>query len=75
MERWIQMHYEIKEREKALEISKSREFLYWFGAFYSVSVVGLLYRFVQVHRTFVLGLSMDITAIHLFQIQNNKTKQ
>lgn len=46
MERWIQMHYQIKEREKALEISKSRELFYWYGAFYNVSMVGLLYRFV-----------------------------
>lgn len=44
MERWIQMHYQIKEREKALEIARNREFLYWFGAFYNVSLAGLLYR-------------------------------
>lgn len=66
MERWIQMHYEIKEREKALEIAKSREFLYWFGAFYSVSVVGLLYRFVQALGTFVLKFSMKTIALHSF---------
>lgn len=44
MERWIHMHYQIKERERALEISKSRELFYWLGAFYNVSLVGLLYR-------------------------------
>lgn len=44
MERWIQMHYQIKERERALEISKSRELFYWLGAFYNVSCIGLFYR-------------------------------
>lgn len=44
MERWIHMHYQIKERERALEISKSRELFYWIGAFYNVSMVGLFYR-------------------------------
>lgn len=38
------MHYQIKERERALEISKSRELFYWFAAFYNVSMVGLFYR-------------------------------
>lgn len=45
MERWIQMHYQIKERERALEISKSRELFYWLGAFYNVSLIGLFYRY------------------------------
>lgn len=45
MERWIQMHYKIKERENAMEIAKARELFYWFGAFYNVSLVGLLYRY------------------------------
>lgn len=44
MERLIEMHSQLKKRERALEISKARELFYWFGAFYNVSVVGLMYR-------------------------------
>lgn len=46
MERWIQMHYQIREREAALQISKSRELFFWLSTFYAVSMVGMIYRFV-----------------------------
>lgn len=44
MDRWIQMHYQIKERERALNISQSRELFYWLTAFYAVSMAGMIYR-------------------------------
>lgn len=46
MERWIQMQYQIKERERAMEISRSRELFYWLGSFYTVSMVGILSRYI-----------------------------
>lgn len=40
------MHYQIREREAALQISKSRELFFWLSTFYAVSMVGMIYRFV-----------------------------
>lgn len=42
MERWIQMHYQMRERQQAMEISKNRELFYWISSFYAVSVLGLI---------------------------------
>lgn len=44
MERWIQMHYEIKEREQALTISKNRELFFWLSSFYTVATAGFVNR-------------------------------
>lgn len=44
MDRWIQMHYQIKEREFALEISRSRELFFWLGSFYTVTLMGIVSR-------------------------------
>lgn len=59
------MHYQIKERERALEISKSRELFYWIGAFYNVSFIGLLYRLVcytgtKIYISFHLASTISI---------------
>lgn len=67
MERWIQMHYQIKERERALEISKAREFFYWFTAFYNVSLVGLIYRFVLGEKWFCEMLRLLCFDISVFE--------
>lgn len=45
MDRWIQMHYQIKERELALEISRSRELFFWLGSFYTVTLMGIVSRY------------------------------
>lgn len=55
MERWIQMHYQIKERETALEISRARELFYWLASFYGVATVGLIGRFNSTKRPAVLA--------------------
>lgn len=46
MERWIQMQYQIKERERAMEISRSRELFYWLSSFYTVSMIGIISRYI-----------------------------
>ncbi|EDW29648.1 GL14930 [Drosophila persimilis] len=40
MERWIQMHYQIKQREQALAIAQHRELFYWLGGFYLSAIYG-----------------------------------
>ncbi|XP_037926183.1 plasminogen receptor (KT) isoform X2 [Hermetia illucens] len=54
MERWIQMHYQIKERELALNIARNRELFYWITNFYIVSLVGFISRYRKTKRLGVL---------------------
>lgn len=61
MERWIQMHYQIKEREAAMQISRARELFYWLGSFYCVATVGLLGRYNSTRRSAVLGPIVPLT--------------
>ncbi|XP_053696504.1 plasminogen receptor (KT) [Sabethes cyaneus] len=61
MERWIQMHYQIKERETALQISRARELFYWLGSFYCVATVGLIGRYNSTRRFAVLGPIVPLT--------------
>lgn len=70
MERWIQMHYQIKEREQALEIAKNRELFYWLGGFYLTAVFGSISLYQRSRRpitflpmvplTFVMGYYADL---------------
>jgi len=46
MERWIQLHHQMYEREVAMEISKSRELFYWLSAFYGTTAIGLIARYI-----------------------------
>lgn len=55
MERWIQMHYQIKERELAIELSRTRELFYWLGSFYAVSLIGIVSRFQATKRAGILA--------------------
>lgn len=70
MERWIQMHYQIKEREQALEIARDREFFYWFSGFYITSLLGCFSFYQRTRRpvtllpmvplSFVMGYYADL---------------
>ena len=70
MERWIQMNYQIKEREKALELATKRELFYWMAGFYSTAIYGCVsyYRNIRqkaallplVPLTFVMGYYADL---------------
>lgn len=57
------MHYQIKERELALNISKSRELLYWLGAFYGITTLGLLNKFKTTQRPGVLAPLIPLTFV------------
>lgn len=70
MERWIQMHYQIKEREQALEIARDREFFYWLSGFYITSLFGCFSFYQRTRRpvtlvpmvplSFVMGYYADL---------------
>lgn len=77
MERWIQMHYMIKQREMAKEIAKNREMFFWLSTFYVVTSMGLISKFRRMKRpailaplvpmTFVIGYYADLaygTKVH-----------
>lgn len=77
MERWIQMHYMIKQREMAKEIAKNREMFFWLSTFYVVTSTGLISKFRRMKRpailaplvpmTFVIGYYADLaygTKVH-----------
>ncbi|XP_035774057.1 plasminogen receptor (KT)-like [Anopheles albimanus] len=63
MERWIQMHYQMKSRETAMQISKARELFYWLASFYGVSTLGLVSRFRLTKRPGTLAPIVPLSFI------------
>ena len=74
------MHFQMKERETAMQISRARELFYWLASFYAVSTVGLIGRFRTTKRpgtlapivplSFVVAYYADLaygTKIHRIQ--------
>lgn len=57
------MHYEIKSRERALEISKNRELFYWVSSFYLVSFVGSLLRYQRLKQPMTLTPMVPLTFV------------
>jgi hypothetical protein len=45
MERWIQMHAQMKQREKAMEIARNRELFLWMFTFYTVAATGIISKY------------------------------
>ncbi|XP_075156448.1 plasminogen receptor (KT) isoform X2 [Haematobia irritans] len=70
MERWIQMHYQIKEREEAITIAHNRELFYWLSGFYITSLFGCFSFYQRSRRpasllpmvplSFVMGYYADL---------------
>lgn len=42
LERWIQLHAQMKQREKAMEIARNRELFLWLSGFYLVAGSGIV---------------------------------
>lgn len=70
MERWIQIHYQIKEREEAVQLARTRELFYWLSGFYAISIFSTIWYYKRFKRpetilpilplTFVVGYYADI---------------
>ncbi|KAM7347270.1 plasminogen receptor (KT) isoform 1-T4 [Cochliomyia hominivorax] len=84
MERWIQMHYQIKEREQATQIARDREFFYWLSGFYITSLFGCISFYQRTRRpvtlvpmiplSFVMGYYADLaygSKIHRIKAEAN----
>jgi Uncharacterised conserved protein (DUF2368) len=63
MERYVQMHYMLYERNKALEVAKQRELFYWIASFYGVSCVSLFSRFRSTKRPVVLAPILPLSFV------------
>ncbi|KAH8418897.1 hypothetical protein KR222_001019 [Zaprionus bogoriensis] len=63
MERWIQMHYQIKQREQALRIAQHRELFYWMSGFYLSAVYGFGSYYMRVKRPTVLTPLLPLTFV------------
>lgn len=63
MERWIQMHYMIKQREMAKEIARNRELFFWLSAFYGVVGTSLISKFRRMKRPAILAPLVPMTFI------------
>lgn len=63
MERWIQMHYQIKQREQALAIAQHRELFYWLSGFYLSAVYGCASYYQRVKRASVLAPLLPLTFV------------
>lgn len=66
MERQIQLQYQIKERQTAMEIAKNREFSIWFSTFYVTSAVGLFTGFRRTKRSYFLMPLVPLTFATLY---------
>ncbi|XP_011200557.2 PREDICTED: plasminogen receptor (KT) [Bactrocera latifrons] len=84
MERWIQLHYQIKEREMATYIAGKRELFYWLSAFYMTSSIGCWQYYQHIRRkaallpmvplTFVMAYYADLaygSKVHRIQAEAN----
>ncbi|SPP88691.1 plasminogen receptor (KT) [Drosophila guanche] len=63
MERWIQMHYQIKQREQALAIAQHRELFYWLGGFYLSAIYGCASYYQRAKRLSALAPLLPLTFV------------
>ncbi|XP_055858116.1 plasminogen receptor (KT) [Episyrphus balteatus] len=61
MERWIQMHYQIKERELAVSLARNRELFFWITGFCATSVIACTSYYQRVRRVTVLAPILPLT--------------
>ncbi|XP_037937805.1 plasminogen receptor (KT) isoform X2 [Teleopsis dalmanni] len=61
MERWIQMHYQIKEREQAMELARKRELFLWLSGFYITSAFGAFIYYQRIRKPFALMPLVPLT--------------
>ncbi|XP_055922631.1 plasminogen receptor (KT) [Eupeodes corollae] len=63
IERWIQMHYQIKEREVAMSLARNRELFFWITGFWTTSAIACISYYQRVRRVTVLAPILPFTFI------------
>nr|XP_046231738.1 plasminogen receptor (KT) [Scatophagus argus] len=70
MERQILMQNQMRERQMAMQIAWSREFLKYFGTFFAVATVGLTVGAIKRKRPFLLGPIIPLSFILAYQMDS-----
>uniref|UniRef100_A0A8C6UE97 Plasminogen receptor, C-terminal lysine transmembrane protein n=1 Tax=Neogobius melanostomus TaxID=47308 RepID=A0A8C6UE97_9GOBI len=68
MERQILMQNQMRERQMAMQIAWSREFLKYFGTFFSVSSLGLTVGAIKKRKPGLLGPIVPLGFIFAYQL-------
>ncbi|XP_060536919.1 plasminogen receptor (KT) [Cylas formicarius] len=67
IERQLQMRYQMRQRQTALEIAKQRELFYWFGAFYLTSVAGAIASYRYKRKSSLILPLVPLTFVFAYQ--------
>ncbi|XP_059214692.1 plasminogen receptor (KT) [Centropristis striata] len=70
MERQILMQNQMRERQMAMQIAWSREFLNYFGAFFALTTVGLTAGAIKRKRPFLLAPIVPLSFIFAYQMDS-----
>ncbi|XP_034826172.1 plasminogen receptor (KT) [Maniola hyperantus] len=68
MERQIQMRHQMAERQKAIEIAKSRDLFLWTTAFSFAAATGLFTGFRRTKRAYFLFPLLPLTFLNLYYL-------
>ncbi|XP_055009475.1 plasminogen receptor (KT) [Boleophthalmus pectinirostris] len=68
MERQIMMQNQMRERQMAMQIAWSREFLKYFGTFFSVASLGLCVGAIKKRKPVLLGPIVPLGFIFAYQL-------
>ncbi|KAJ8926819.1 hypothetical protein NQ314_020667 [Rhamnusium bicolor] len=67
IERQLQMRNQMRERQVALEIAKSRELFFWYGAFYLTSVAWAITSYRYKRKSIYLAPLLPLTFVVAYQ--------
>ncbi|XP_031711342.1 plasminogen receptor (KT) [Anarrhichthys ocellatus] len=70
MERQILMQNQMRERQMAMQVAWSREFLNYFGAFYAVTTVGLTLGALKRKKPLLLAPVVPLSFILAYQMDS-----
>ncbi|XP_068561917.1 plasminogen receptor (KT) [Cebidichthys violaceus] len=70
MERQILMQNQMRERQMAMQVAWSREFLNYFGTFYAVTTVGLTLGALKRKKPFLLAPIVPLGFIMAYQMDS-----
>lgn len=70
MERQILMQNQMRERQMAMQIAWSREFLNYFGSFFTVATLGLTVGAIKRRKPFLLAPTIPLGFILAYQMDS-----
>ncbi|XP_061787866.1 plasminogen receptor (KT) [Nerophis lumbriciformis] len=70
MERQLLMQTEMKQREMAMQVARSREFLTYFGSFFTLTCAGLTLGAIKRKKAAMLAPILPLSFILAYQVDN-----